>query len=108
MGDIYHGDFDDLDITGLPIAERHIAQVFQFPVVYDTMTVFNNLAFPLRNRGMDESQVKQRVVQIAEMLDLGSRLKQRASGLSADGKQKISLGSVDTGRLYVGHSQGTR
>ena len=36
----------------LPTAERNIAQVFQFPVVYDTMTVHDNLAFPLRNRGM--------------------------------------------------------
>jgi glycerol transport system ATP-binding protein len=35
----------------LPTTERNIAQVFQFPVVYDTMTVRDNLAFPLRNRG---------------------------------------------------------
>lgn len=84
--------FDDQEITELPTAERKIAQVFQFPVVYDTMTVFDNLAFPLRNRGVEESQVKQRVIEIAEMLDLGDRLNQRASGLTADGKQKISLG----------------
>lgn len=84
--------FDDQDVTHLPTSERRIAQVFQFPVVYDTMTVFDNLAFPLRNRGMDEASVKQRVDQIAEMLDLSSRLTQRASGLTADGKQKISLG----------------
>ena len=84
--------FDDQDVTHLPTSERRIAQVFQFPVVYDTMTVFDNLAFPLRNRGMDEASVKQRVAQIAEMLDLGSSLTRRASGLTADGKQKISLG----------------
>ncbi|MCP3952031.1 MAG: ABC transporter ATP-binding protein, partial [Desulfobacterales bacterium] len=65
---------------------------FQFPVVYDTMTVYDNLAFPLRNRGIDESTVKERVAQIAEMLDLTASLKTRASGLTADGKQKISLG----------------
>ena len=84
--------FDGVDVTNLPTSQRQIAQVFQFPVVYDTMTVFDNLAFPLRNRGMDESQVKQRVDQIAEMLDLTANLKKRASGLTADGKQKISLG----------------
>ena len=88
-GEIY---FDGQDVTHLPTSERHIAQVFQFPVVYDTMTVFDNLAFPLRNRGMAEDIVKQRVEQIAEMLDLTSSLKNRASGLTADGKQKISLG----------------
>ncbi len=84
--------FDDQDITQLATSERKIAQVFQFPVVYDTMTVFDNLAFPLRNRGMAEADVNQRVTQIAEMLDLSARLNQRASGLTADGKQKISLG----------------
>ncbi len=88
-GEIY---FDDQDVTHLPTSDRRIAQVFQFPVVYDTMTVFDNLAFPLRNRGMDETAVKLRVDKIAEMLDLTASLKQRASGLTADGKQKISLG----------------
>ena len=63
-GKIY---FDGQDVTDLPTSERQIAQVFQFPVVYDTMTVFDNLAFPLRNRGMKETQVKQRVDQIAEI-----------------------------------------
>ncbi len=84
--------FDGEDVTQLPTSERQIAQVFQFPVVYDTMTVFDNLAFPLRNRGMEESLVKQRVDQIADMLDLTASLMKRASGLTADGKQKISLG----------------
>ncbi|MEM7171697.1 MAG: ABC transporter ATP-binding protein [Pseudomonadota bacterium] len=84
--------FDDQDVTDLPPDQRHIAQVFQFPVVYDTMTVFDNLAFPLRNRGVDEGQVKQRVAEIAEMTDLTDMLQKRAKGLTADGKQKISLG----------------
>ena len=84
--------FDGRQVTTLPTAERHIAQVFQFPVVYDTMTVFDNLAFPLRNRGMPEARVRERVSEIAEMLDLTDRLQQRAAGLTADGKQKISLG----------------
>jgi len=84
--------FDDRDVTDVPSEHREIAQVFQFPVVYDTMTVFDNLAFPLRNRGIPEAQVKSRVEEIARMLDLESALGNRASGLTADGKQKISLG----------------
>ena len=88
-GEIY---FDGQDVTRLPTSERQIAQVFQFPVVYDTMTVYDNLAFPLRNRGMPEDVVRQRVEQIAAMLELTGRLNNRASGLTADGKQKISLG----------------
>ena len=84
--------FDDLDVTDLPPDQRQIAQVFQFPVIYDTMTVYGNLAFPLRNRNVPEKEVDQRVRQIADMLDLTDRLDSRASGLTADGKQKISLG----------------
>ncbi|MBI4842491.1 MAG: ABC transporter ATP-binding protein [candidate division NC10 bacterium] len=84
--------FDGRDVTELPTAQRNIAQVFQFPVVYDTMTVFDNLAFPLRNRGVEESEVRSRVQQVAEMLELTGDLKHRASGLAADAKQKISLG----------------
>src|SRR5262245_45474012 len=42
--------FNASDVTQLSPEQRNIAQVFQFPVVYDTMTVFDNLAFPLRNR----------------------------------------------------------
>jgi len=84
--------FDETDVTDTPTTEREIAQVFQFPVVYDTMTVFDNLAFPLRNRGIAEDKVKTRVNEIAKMLDLENSLTQRAAGLTSDGKQKISLG----------------
>jgi glycerol transport system ATP-binding protein len=84
--------FDERDVTQLAPQQRNIAQVFQFPVVYDTMTVAQNLAFPLRNRGMDAAGVRARVGVIAEMLDLSGQLDQRAAGLSADQKQKISLG----------------
>ena len=89
-----HGQilFDDEDVTNLPPDQRHIAQVFQFPVIYDTMTVYDNLAFPLRNRGFDEAHIKTRVTEIAEMTELTPMLHKRASGLTADGKQKISLG----------------
>jgi glycerol transport system ATP-binding protein len=79
-------------MTDLPTEKRNIAQVFQFPVIYDTMSVFDNLAFPLRNRGMNEPDTRKRVHEIAELLELSSDLKIRASGLSADIKQKISLG----------------
>ncbi|MEK0084701.1 ABC transporter ATP-binding protein [Benzoatithermus flavus] len=84
--------FDGIDVTGLPPAKRNIAQVFQFPVIYDTMTVAENLAFPLRNRGLPKADIEKRVVEVAEMLDLARMLKRRASRLTADEKQKISLG----------------
>lgn len=84
--------FDDRDVTRLPTEQRNIAQVFQFPVIYDTMTVAENLAFPLRNRRMPQPAIKARVAEIAAMLDLTPDLNRRARGLTADAKQKISLG----------------
>ena len=84
--------FDGRDVTHDTTQARNIAQVFQFPVIYDTMTVAQNLGFPLRNRGASADHIRARVGQIAEMLDLSAFLDQRASGLSADQKQKISLG----------------
>lgn len=84
--------FDGREVTGLSPQARNIAQVFQFPVIYDTMTVAENLAFPLRNRKVPEDQIRKRVGQIAEMLEMSGQLNQRAAGLAADAKQKISLG----------------
>lgn len=84
--------FDDVDVTVLPTEKRNIAQVFQFPVIYDTMTVGENLAFPLRNRKVDRATITRRVNETAAMLGLESVLGKRARGLTADAKQKISLG----------------
>jgi glycerol transport system ATP-binding protein len=84
--------FDDVDLTDVPTDRRHIAQVFQFPVVYDTMTVHANLAFPLRNRGLPPADIDRAVREIARMLDLEATMQRRASRLTADAKQKVSLG----------------
>ncbi len=84
--------FGDRDVTDAETAARNIAQVFQFPVVYDTMTVRENLAFPLRNRGMDAAYIAGRVNQIAQMIGMEDILNRKARGLTADAKQKISLG----------------
>jgi glycerol transport system ATP-binding protein len=84
--------YDGRDVTALRPEKRNIAQVFQFPVLYDTMSVYDNLAFPLRNRGVDETRVKERVLEIAQVLELTAFLGKRAAGLAADAKQKISLG----------------
>ena len=80
--------FDGKDVTHFAPDQRNIAQVFQFPVIYDTMTVYDNLAFPLRNRSVDEATVKVRVHEIAEMLELTELLDIHASGLAPDTKQK--------------------
>src|ERR1700729_2983165 len=83
---------DGIDITAQSTRERNIAQVFQFPVIYDTMTVGQNLAFPLKNRGVPKAEIDKRVAEIARLLDLTPDLKRKATRLTADAKQKISLG----------------
>jgi glycerol transport system ATP-binding protein len=55
--------FDGKDMTHATPQERNIAQVFQFPVIYDTMTVAENLAFPLKNRRMPADRIRERVGQ---------------------------------------------
>ncbi|MFE0015592.1 ABC transporter ATP-binding protein [Mesorhizobium sp. NPDC059054] len=84
--------FNGHDVTNLSTQERNIAQVFQFPVIYDTMTVYDNLAFPLRNRGVPEADVDRKVRETLDMIDLADWAKRKARGLTADQKQKISLG----------------
>src|SRR5256712_9499483 len=84
--------FDGADITPLSTQKRNIAQVFQLPVIYDTMTVGQNLAFPLQNRGVPKAEIDARVRQIADLLDLTPHLDRKATRLTADAKQKISLG----------------
>jgi glycerol transport system ATP-binding protein len=84
--------FDGRDVTDLSTEARNIAQVFQFPVIYDTMSVYDNLAFPLRNRGVKEPEVDARVREILRRIDLGAAPEKRARGLTADQKQKIALG----------------
>jgi glycerol transport system ATP-binding protein len=83
--------FDGIDVTERTPVERNIAQVFQFPVLYDSMTVEENMRFPLRNRGVPKPEARRRAGEIAELLGITHLLKRRARGLPADAKQLVSL-----------------
>jgi len=85
---LFNGDI----VNHLPPQQRNIAQVFQFPVIYDSMTVFDNLAFPLRNMNIAEGKVLTRVHEIAEILELHPVLNKKSKNLTADEKQKVSMG----------------
>jgi glycerol transport system ATP-binding protein len=84
--------FDGVDVTARPTRHRNIAQVFQFPVIYRSMSVRDNLAFPLECRGWEQPRIDARVGSVAEALGLSHRLDRAARHLSADEKQLISLG----------------
>ncbi|KQT54175.1 ABC transporter ATP-binding protein [Aureimonas sp. Leaf454] len=87
-----HVRFDERDVTELSPELRNIAQVFQFPVVYDTMTVRENLAFPLKNRKVPKAEIDTRVADMLRRIGLDAKADRKAQGLTADEKQKISLG----------------
>ncbi|MEX6505456.1 ABC transporter ATP-binding protein [Jiella sp. M17.18] len=87
-----HVRFDDRDVTLLTPEARNIAQVFQFPVIYDTMTVAENLAFPLKNRKVPAAEIRTRVADMLRRIGLEAKANRKARGLTADEKQKISLG----------------
>ncbi|MFZ5792556.1 MAG: ABC transporter ATP-binding protein [Pseudomonadota bacterium] len=84
--------FGARDVTRLPTPKRNIAQVFQFPVIYASMTVRENLAFPLVCRRVPRAEIAVRVAEVAELLGLSDKLEKAAVRLTADEKQLISLG----------------
>ena len=84
--------FDGKDVTRLSPKKRHIAQVFQFPVVYDSLSTFDNLAFPLRNSRVAEADVTRRVEHIGALLGLEDVFDRKARTLTAAQKQIVSLG----------------
>lgn len=84
--------FDGVDVTDMAPEDRNIAQLFQFPVVYDSMSVYGNLAFPLRNRGMEKSKVDRRVREVAELLELTGYLDDRPKSIGPGERQLVALG----------------
>jgi glycerol transport system ATP-binding protein len=84
--------FDNREVTPVSTAKRNIAQVFQFPAIYQSKTVSENLAFPLQCRKYPAVRIRQRVSEVAGILGLTERLGRSARSLSADEKQLISLG----------------
>lgn len=84
--------FDGKDVTGLKTEKRNVAQVFQFPAIYRSMNVFDNLAFPLVCRNWEASRIKERVESVAEILGISTKLNRAAWRLGVDEKQLVSLG----------------
>ena len=82
------------DVTAVPPAGRDVAFVFQQYSLYPHLSVFDNLAFPLRSpaRRIDEAEIKRRVDGIAEMLRIGGKLKNRATQLSGGEMQRVAIG----------------
>jgi glycerol transport system ATP-binding protein len=84
--------FDGHDVTDLSTQERNIAQVFQFPVVYDTMTVYDNIAFPLRrNTKAGEDEIRERVETLLDQVRLKGEGEKMPADLSGGMKKRAAL-----------------
>ncbi|MFT7651197.1 MAG: glycerol transport system ATP-binding protein [Limisphaerales bacterium] len=86
--------FDDVDVTNLNGFERKVAQVFQFPVVYEGLSVADNMCVPLKASGITGHEQSQRVEWLANELGLGDVLNQKPRSLSLFQKQLLAVGKA--------------
>jgi len=87
----------DIDIGGRIVnqiepAERDIAMVFQNYALYPHMSVYNNMAYGLRNRGMAKPEIDTRVQEAARILELGAMLDRKPGQLSGGQRQRVAMG----------------
>lgn len=88
-GDIYLGE---RRITGMRAAQRDVAMVFQNYALYPHMTVFDNMAFPLRLRNVSKQDIEKKVKDTAEMLGISGLLRNKPKELSGGERQRVALG----------------
>src|SRR6202048_1742409 len=87
----------EIDIGGRIVnqiepADRDIAMVFQNYALYPHMTVYNNMAYGLRNRGMPKPEIGTRVQEAARVLELGPMLDRKPQQLSGGQRQRVAMG----------------
>ena len=84
--------FDGEDVSKLDAGRRNVAQVFQFPVLYESLDVARNLEFPLKTRGMPRRDRQARAIEVAGRLGIEELLGRRARELSLFEKQLVAIG----------------
>ena len=83
---------DNQDVTTWPPSRRNLSMVFQFPVVYDTMTIYDNMAIPLRTLKMEESRIREILHDVSSNFGIDENFwDNKASKLSISDRQRLSL-----------------
>ena len=87
-GEIWH---KETNVTNLPVQKRNVAMVYQQFINYPSMSVFENIASPLRVKKIPENEVKSRVNKVAELLKISPLLERRPTELSGGQQQRTAL-----------------
>jgi sn-glycerol 3-phosphate transport system ATP-binding protein len=88
-GDLY---IDDVRVNDLEPSERDIAMVFQNYALYPHMSVFQNMAYGLKNRKVPKDEIKQKVEKAAEILEITNLLQNKPGQLSGGQRQRVAMG----------------
>jgi len=83
---------DGEDVSDRRASQRDIAFVFQLFALYPHMTVYQNIAFPLRCQGVARAETRRRVDEVARLLQIERLLDLNVSGLSGGDRQRVALG----------------
>lgn len=83
---------DGACINDVPVQKRDMAMVFQQYALYENMTVFENIAFPLRMRKRPKEEIRRQVEETAELLDLSRLFSRRPAQLSGGERQRVAMG----------------
>ena len=94
LEDISSGELyiDGKVVNDVSPKDRDIAMVFQTYALYPHMTVYDNLAFPLKLEKMDKEEIDRKVREAAEILDITQYLKRKPKALSGGQRQRVAIG----------------
>jgi len=94
LEDITSGEItlDDNVINKIDPSERDVAMVFQNYALYPHMTVYNNMAYGLKNRGISKQEIEDKVNEVAKLLEIDQYLSRKPSMLSGGQRQRVAMG----------------
>jgi spermidine/putrescine transport system ATP-binding protein len=97
-GTIYLGD---AEVSRLPSYKRDVNTVFQSYALFPHLSIFENVAFGLRRKGVGKAEIRERVGEALELVDLGGREKRKPSQLSGGQQQRVALARALVNRPRV-------
>jgi len=83
--------FDGVSVLGMPVQKRNVAMVYQQFINYPSLTVFENIASPLRVARVEKSQINRQVAEVAELLQMTQMLDRTPDTLSGGQQQRVAL-----------------